>query len=156
MGTSREYLGDDPRWRRHMGSLPAHPDEEVVPCLTDAFRPGVRGLDEVEPDRMRTAGELGKASPDLTTDAPRADTHDGTSRHSGKSLEAATGVEPVMEVLQTSALPLGYAASAQRPLKRERQTTERIASALCLDPERGIGAGEGTRTLDLLHGKQTL
>ena len=48
-------------------------------------------------------------------------------------LEAATGVEPVMEVLQTSALPLGYAALAK-----------------------GSGAGEGTRTLDLLHGKQTL
>ena len=29
----------------------------------------------------------------------------------GERLEAATGVEPVMEVLQTSALPLGYAAS---------------------------------------------
>ena len=29
-----------------------------------------------------------------------------------KDLEAATGVEPVMEVLQTSALPLGYAAPA--------------------------------------------
>ena len=30
-----------------------------------------------------------------------------------KGLEAATGVEPVMEVLQTSALPLGYAAPAK-------------------------------------------
>jgi hypothetical protein len=27
-----------------------------------------------------------------------------------REVEAATGVEPVMEVLQTSALPLGYAA----------------------------------------------
>ena len=27
------------------------------------------------------------------------------------AMEAATGFEPVMEVLQTSALPLGYAAS---------------------------------------------
>ena len=50
-----------------------------------------------------------------------------------KGLEAAAGVEPAMEVLQTSALPLGYAA-----------------------PAKGSGAGEGTRTLDLLHGKQTL
>jgi hypothetical protein len=32
--------------------------------------------------------------------------------YAGGMLEAATGVEPVMEVLQTSALPLGYAASA--------------------------------------------
>jgi hypothetical protein len=31
-------------------------------------------------------------------------------------LEAATGVEPVMEVLQTSALPLGYAAPVRAPL----------------------------------------
>jgi len=57
-------------------------------------------------------------------------------RFAGVLLEAATGVEPVMEVLQTSALPLGYAA-------RERRWGE-------------SGAGEGTRTLDLLHGKQTL
>ena len=70
-------------------------------------------------------------------------------------LEAAIGVEPMMEVLQTSALPLGYAASAQTPLNDERQTTEHH-SVLCLVPVRGIGAGEGTRTLDLLHGKQTL
>ena len=61
----------------------------------------------------------------------------------------------MMEVLQTSALPLGYAAT-RSPLKHERQTTEHMASVLCLVPERGIGAGEGTRTLDLLHGKQTL
>jgi hypothetical protein len=31
-------------------------------------------------------------------------------RHTGKILEAATGFEPVIKVLQTSALPLGYAA----------------------------------------------
>jgi hypothetical protein len=31
-------------------------------------------------------------------------------RHTGKILEAATGFEPVVKVLQTSALPLGYAA----------------------------------------------
>ena len=42
------------------------------------------------------------------------------------------------------------------PHNDERQTTEHIASVLCLTPRRGIGAGEGTRTLDLLHGKQTL
>ena len=85
-----------------------------------------------------------------------AGAHDRRSRDAGKALEAASGVEPLMEVLQTSALPLGYAASARCPLKCKRQTTEHIASVLCLAPERGIGAGEGTRTLDLLHGKQTL
>ena len=73
----------------------------------------------------------------------------------GEKLEAATGVEPVMEVLQTSALPLGYAAPAQVSLNNERQTTEHH-SVLCLVPGKGNGAGEGTRTLDLLHGKQTL
>ena len=70
-------------------------------------------------------------------------------------MEAAIGVEPMMEVLQTSALQLGYAASAQEPFHDERQTTEHIASVLCLTQRREIGAGEGTRTLDLLHGKQT-
>ena len=52
-------------------------------------------------------------------------------------MEAATGVEPVMKVLQTSALPLGYAAPAQEgpSSANERQTTEHIASVLCLDPE---------------------
>ena len=73
----------------------------------------------------------------------------------GEKLEAAIGVEPMMEVLQTSALPLGYAASVGAP-HDERQTTEHMASVLCLAPEGEIGAGEGTRTLDLLHGKQTL
>jgi hypothetical protein len=29
-------------------------------------------------------------------------------------MEAATGIEPVIEVLQTSALPLGYAAITPR------------------------------------------
>jgi hypothetical protein len=38
--------------------------------------------------------------------------HGRKSPDARKKLEAATGVEPVMEVLQTSALPLGYAASA--------------------------------------------
>ena len=36
----------------------------------------------------------------------------GKCPFAGENLEAATGVEPVMEVLQTSALPLGYAAPA--------------------------------------------
>ena len=63
----------------------------------------------------------------------------------------------MMEVLQTSALPLGYAAPGVGASHNdERQTTEHMASVLCLTPRGEIGAGEGTRTLDLLHGKQTL
>jgi hypothetical protein len=79
----------------------------------------------------------------------------GSSDSQERSLEAATGVEPVMEVLQTSALPLGYAAPAQASLTRKgrRQSTEPVSSA---QAAKEIGAGEGTRTLDLLHGKQTL
>ena len=71
-------------------------------------------------------------------------------------MEAAIGVEPMMEVLQTSALPLGYAAPTCSLHNDERQMTEHMASVLCLTPRGEIGAGEGTRTLDLLHGKQTL
>jgi hypothetical protein len=48
----------------------------------------------------------------------------------GEKLEAAGGVEPPMEILQTSALPLGYAAPAIVTLyaKGRRQSTY---SALC-------------------------
>ena len=71
-----------------------------------------------------------------------------------ESLEAAIGVEPMMEVLQTSALPLGYAAwkNASRRKKDRRQSALPLSSA----SSKTAGAGEGTRTLDLLHGKQTL
>jgi hypothetical protein len=56
-------------------------------------------------------------------------------RSAGENLEAAGGVEPPMEILQTSALPLGYAASAQAlPHNDEKQTTEHMASVLCLTP----------------------
>ena len=72
-------------------------------------------------------------------------------------MEAAIGVEPMMEVLQTSALTTWLRRPGVGiPDNDERQTTEHIASVLCLTPRGGIGAGEGTRTLDLLHGKQTL
>ena len=50
----------------------------------------------------------------------------------GESLEAAIGVEPMMEVLQTSALPLGYAAPARASLtttKGRRQSTWPLSSA---------------------------
>ena len=53
-------------------------------------------------------------------------------------MEAATGIEPVMKVLQTSALPLGYAAAA-----------------LIFSPRVG-GAGNGIRTRDFDLGKVAL
>ena len=72
-------------------------------------------------------------------------------------MEAAAGVEPAIEILQTSALTTWLRRPGVGILDNdERQTTEHIASVLCLTPRGGIGAGEGTRTLDLLHGKQTL
>jgi hypothetical protein len=42
-----------------------------------------------------------------------------TCPFAGEKLEAASGVEPLMEVLQTSALPLGYAASVDAPHDKE-------------------------------------
>src|SRR5450759_96109 len=50
----------------------------------------------------------------------------------GEKLEAAIGVEPMMEVLQTSALPLGYAAPAWASLtttKGRQQSTSPLSSA---------------------------
>src|SRR5450759_5867996 len=50
----------------------------------------------------------------------------------GDKLEAAIGVEPMMEVLQTSALPLGYAAPAWASLttiKGRQQSTSPLSSA---------------------------
>ena len=45
-------------------------------------------------------------------------------------MEAATGVEPVMEVLQTSALPLGYAAPhARRPARFDGGAADRRRQA---------------------------
>ena len=43
-------------------------------------------------------------------------------------LEAATGVEPVIKVLQTSALPLGYAASGEALVRRAPALLSRPAS----------------------------
>ena len=57
-------------------------------------------------------------------------------RARSRELEAAIGIEPMMKVLQTSALPLGYAA---------------------LDAEGGDdGAGNGIRTRDFNLGKVAL
>ena len=56
----------------------------------------------------------------------------GAGRFAGEKLEAAIGVEPMMEVLQTSALPLGYAAPAWASLttiKGRQQSTSPLSSA---------------------------
>ena len=73
-------------------------------------------------------------------------------------LEAATGVEPVMEVLQTSALPLGYAAPAQRasrPVAEPRrrrgappQTKGRRQSSRLLSSASGEGVLERVKGLE--------
>ncbi len=59
---------------------------------------------------------------------------------SRKYVEAAGGVEPPMEVLQTSALPLGYAAPVKGPLttKGRRRSTWLLSSA---SPSRGVWSG---------------
>ena len=44
-----------------------------------------------------------------------------------KKMEAATGFEPVVEVLQTCALPLGYAAIIKN-IKLERKTRFELAT----------------------------
>ena len=53
-----------------------------------------------------------------------------------KRLEAAAGVEPAIKVLQTSALPLGYAAPRSAALDEKRQTTETLLCPLPRCPER--------------------
>jgi hypothetical protein len=62
-----------------------------------------------------------------------------------KLLEAPSGFEPEMEVLQTSALPLGYGATTgtrEAPMRRSRRGE--------------IGAGNGIRTRDFDLGKVAL
>ena len=54
-------------------------------------------------------------------------------------VEAAIGIEPMMKVLQTSALPLGYAAADTRPF------CQKVG-----------GAGNGIRTRDFDLGKVAL
>ena len=61
-------------------------------------------------------------------------------------MEAAAGVEPAMEILQTSALPLGYAASAQTPLK-PRKADDR-AHRLCPLPRPDEGELERVKGLE--------
>ena len=69
-----------------------------------------------------------------------AGAHDRKSPGAGKLLEAAIGVEPMMEVLQTSALPLGYAAT--RRSSQVRKADDR-AHGLCPLPRPREGDWSG-------------
>ena len=73
-------------------------------------------------------------------------------RLSGEKLEATTGIEPVMEVLQTSALPLGYMAPRLRGPLRPRCGWEPGR----LDGGGKDGAEDEIRTRDPLLGKEVL
>ncbi len=58
----------------------------------------------------------------------------------GREMEAAGGIEPPVEVLQTSALPLGYAATA--PLRRRMIVTKPLPVVNKRQPgARNLGAG---------------
>jgi hypothetical protein len=72
----------------------------------------------------------------------------------GEELEATTGIEPVMEVLQTSALPLGYMAPGfEAP---SRVPVLEGGSPGRLDWGRKDGAEDEIRTRDPLLGKEVL
>jgi hypothetical protein len=66
--------------------------------------------------------------------------------------EASTGFEPVIEVLQTSALPLGHDAGIKKADVRSKidDCCDNLQSSIS-----NLRAGDGTRTRDLLLGKQT-
>ena len=70
-------------------------------------------------------------------------------------LEATTGIEPVMEVLQTSALPLGYVAPDAAPpgLRPVPGPESRGLGAL---REGTNGAEDEARTRDPVLGKDVL
>ena len=59
-------------------------------------------------------------------------------------MEAPSGFEPEMEVLQTSALPLGYGARTDS------------GGRICGSRKRKVGAGNGIRTRDFDLGKVAL
>ncbi len=62
------------------------------------------------------------------------------------------GIEPMIKVLQTSALPLGYVALKNTKL----MVSGCCVSAFCHQPLKGfLRAGDGIRTRDLLLGKET-
>jgi hypothetical protein len=70
-------------------------------------------------------------------------------------LEAPSGFEPEMEVLQTSALPLGYGAQAFRAGRGGRARTENARRPTARGKGKG-GAGNGIRTRDFDLGKVAL
>lgn len=110
-------------------------------CLASPFSPTVpvKSRRKKAGARRRSGGMLAGAS-------------SGTCRFAGGCLEAAGGVEPPIEILQTSALTTWLRRLGAGAPHDERQTTEHIA-LVSASPPRGSGAGEGTRTLDLLQGK---
>ena len=66
------------------------------------------------------------------------------------------GFEPMIRVLQTLALPLGHVARDELFLILDtRLLTGNSQSAIYLSPSWIIRAGDGTRTHDLLLGKET-
>ena len=82
-------------------------------------------------------------------------------------MEAPSGFEPEMEVLQTSALPLGYGARhwlAKRELRAARSAREESRATRPGQKTRGTdraseeegGAGNGIRTRDFDLGKVAL
>ena len=82
-------------------------------------------------------------------------------------LEAPSGFEPEMEVLQTSALPLGYGAPdsvgvridpipGRRPTKNAPGGASLAGRTSNSHGERGGGAGNGIRTRDFDLGKVAL
>jgi hypothetical protein len=71
------------------------------------------------------------------------------------NVEAPSGFEPEMEVLQTSALPLGYGAPVLTT-GRGRPALTKNARRRPRGGERKNGAGNGIRTRDFDHGKVAL
>jgi hypothetical protein len=70
-------------------------------------------------------------------------------------LEAPSGFEPEMEVLQTSALPLGYGAQGI-PRGPWRAGADKKRAATTARGEERSGAGNGIRTRDFDLGKVAL
>ncbi len=84
----------------------------------------------------------------LPTEARRA----GVSGRAGeRRLEAPSGFEPEMEVLQTSALPLGYGARDGALVEVEGWLANRSSRWRAK-----VGAGNGIRTRDFDLGKVAL
>ena len=104
---------------------------DVVPTNLAAHEAGRNSLARSMRSRAATSRRDNVDSPADSEVNGRTGVHHRKAPCAGKLLEAAIGVEPMMEVLQTSALPLGYAASAQ-PLssaKGRRQSTWPLSSA---------------------------